>query len=527
MKFSEYLQINEDKPVGKKNKELWLEYLKKTYKPEENLFVTFVSEDKAGINPKSPYDTPLGVYAYPLKFAMEETIPFRGQSKPKKIKILKPTNGNVLSDNISENDFKKALEKLEKNYNLTKEQIKEWSSHALIQTRFGYLWNITRELSRDGSAKVSVSPTKWSKILISIDFDYVVDNGTKVIHSNEPTQAVFLNPKSYKIIDEEFVDTEERFKHTKNPLISLDKISDLRWNETLIYNALEDKNLYKYLKKKDSADLNALEASIKENSEDAFEKLIKTNLFNLSEKTEKGLYLTDLAFRSGSWNILEKLLKMDLPHASEEKYAEDYITTYREYIKALDFGLVTRKTEHNDGPLFRYYIKGILTNGGICLEDFLAHHPKLDWKYGASDTDVVIDLIKDILTGYRAIFDSVTLRAFEKLLENYPVKNNQKEIAKAFDHISINTSIETLLEDLVIAGLNPKVDSDLGKDSIFYKICEHDFRPDRDTEKLEYTKWNIIEFMISQHWGTKTLIKTIQESDIKHKDQIVQLLEGK
>ena len=90
MKFSEY--IKEDKPVGKKNKELWLEYLKKTYKPDENLFVTFVSEDKAGINPKSPYDTPLGVYAYPLKFAMEEKIPYRGQNKPKKIKILKPTN---------------------------------------------------------------------------------------------------------------------------------------------------------------------------------------------------------------------------------------------------------------------------------------------------------------------------------------------------------------------------------------------------------------------------------------------------
>jgi hypothetical protein len=249
-------------------------------------------------------------------------------------------------------------------------------------------------------------------------------------------------------------------------------------------------------------------------------------LFNLSEKSSKklrqtddsGIYLTDLAFRSGSWNILEKLLELDVPHASEEKYVEDYISDYREYIKALEFGLVTRKTERNNGPLFRYYIKGILNNE-LSLEDFLSHHPKLDWKYGTANEDVVISLIKDILTGYKAIFEPDTLKNFEKLLENYPVKNNQKEIAKAFDHISITKGIETILEDLVIAGLNPKVDSDLGKDSIFYKICEQGFHPER---KLE-----LIEFMIHQHWGTKTLIKAIEESDLKHKDQIVQLLEGK
>jgi len=522
MKFSQYLQINEDKPVGKKNKELWLEYLQKNYKPDDNLFVSFVSVDKAGINPKSPYDTPIGVYVYPLKFAMTENIPYRGQNKPVKIKIIKPTNDKVLSDDISEKALENLLEIIKLKYNIKEHHIEKWSDEALIDTPMGKLWNITRELSRNGNGvgvNNMVSPTKWTKILIDLGFDYVVDNGTKVIHSNEPTQAVFLNPKSYKVIDEEFIDTEERFKHTKNPLLKLDKISEQNWNETLILDALEDKTRYKYLKQKDGADLNALEATVKEGLEDLLEPLLKTNLFNLSEKTEKGLYLTDLAFRNGSWNILEKLLKLDAPHSSEEKYAEDYISDYREYIKALEFGIATRKTEHNNGPLFRYYIKNFLDRGEIYLEDFLSHHPKLDWKYGTANEDVVISLIKDVLTGYKAIFEPDTLKNFEKLLENYPVKNNQKEIAKAFDHISITKGIETILEDLVIAGLNPKVDSDLGKDSIFYKICEHDFKPER---KLE-----LIEFMIHQHWGTKTLIKAIQESDLKHKEQIVQLLEGK
>ena len=522
MKFSQYL--NEDKPVGKKNKDLWLEYLQKNYKPDDNLFVSFVSVDKAGINPKSPYDTPIGVYAYPLKFAMTEKIPYRGQNKPVKIKIIKPTNDKVLSDDISEKALENLLEIIKIKYNIKEHHIEKWSDEALIDTPMGKLWNITRELSRNGNGvgvNNMVSPTKWTKILIDLGFDYVVDNGTKVIHSNEPTQAVFLNPKSYKVIDEEFIDTEERFKHTKNPLLKLDKISEINWYYNKIEEALSDKKLWKYLTRIDFGFMNALEATVKDSHEDLFEKLLKTNLFDVSKKLIKPLkveYLTDLAFRSGSWNILEKLLKLDAPHASEEKYAEDYILHYQEYVKALEFGLVTRKTEHNNGPLFRYYIKGIL-RGENYLDDFLSHHPKLDWKYGTANEDVVISLIKDVLTGYKAIFEPDTLKNFEKLLENYPVKNNQKEIAKAFDHISITKGIETILEDLVIAGLNPKVDSDLGKDSIFYKICEHDFKPER---KLE-----LIEFMIHQHWGTKTLIKAIQESDLKHKEQIVQLLEGK
>lgn len=233
MNFKEY--IKEDKPIGAKNKELWQEFLKKYFdKDVSDLFLTFVSEDKVGINPRSKYDTPIGVYAYPLSYLQKliekgEDVPFRSMS-PKKVKILKKVSDKVLSDKLSESDFNKCIEKLEK-YKIdndlkldTKfEDFIEYASfRANVQSYFGKLWNITRMLSADYYRKIrdkhgnkihgpSQNIAVWSKILEYLGFDVIVDNGTGVIHSNEPYQALFINPKSYKVIDEEFVDSESRY----------------------------------------------------------------------------------------------------------------------------------------------------------------------------------------------------------------------------------------------------------------------------------------------------------------------------
>jgi len=61
--YENYIEtLLEDKPIGDKNKELWLEYLKKNFsKNDKDIFVTFVSEDKVGINPNSVHKTPNGV----------------------------------------------------------------------------------------------------------------------------------------------------------------------------------------------------------------------------------------------------------------------------------------------------------------------------------------------------------------------------------------------------------------------------------------------------------------------------------
>jgi len=64
-----------------------------------NLFVSFTAIEKLGINPKSKYDTPLAVYAYPsdyvAKMTSAKSVPFAGRSPH--INLFKLKNpGNVL-----------------------------------------------------------------------------------------------------------------------------------------------------------------------------------------------------------------------------------------------------------------------------------------------------------------------------------------------------------------------------------------------------------------------------------------------
>ena len=42
----------------------------------------------------------------------------------------------------------------------------------------------------------------WNKILHNVlGYDAIIDNGTGLIHDNEPTQACFLVPSSYKVVE--------------------------------------------------------------------------------------------------------------------------------------------------------------------------------------------------------------------------------------------------------------------------------------------------------------------------------------
>ena len=71
----------------------------------KNCFVSFTELDKLGINPKSEWNTPIGIYAYPASFVVKETdtetgmdyLPFAGDSPY--VNIFQAT-GNII--NLSE-----------------------------------------------------------------------------------------------------------------------------------------------------------------------------------------------------------------------------------------------------------------------------------------------------------------------------------------------------------------------------------------------------------------------------------------
>lgn len=231
MDLKEYLDkvLCEDKPIGDKNKEIWLDYLKEKYsKDNEDLFVSFVSVDKIGINPNSSYNTPNGVYTYPMNFLVKgNKVPFRGRTAPKKIKILKAKSEKVLDNKLSKEVYHECLKKLNPkildiidSYTGVKKQVINTpekyigiaDDQAKSSSYFGRLWNLTRLISK--------KPNEWSKILIDLGFDWANDKGYEIIHENEPTQAVFLSPKAYDVVDEEYISTEERYKDLHKNVIS-------------------------------------------------------------------------------------------------------------------------------------------------------------------------------------------------------------------------------------------------------------------------------------------------------------------
>lgn len=298
MRFLEFLKtINEDIPVGfLKNKELWLDYLKKNFKTPDGLFVTFVSVDKVGLNPKSPYDTPIGVYTYPLDYVLnEEDVPFRGETKSSKIKVLKRKTNKILTNDLTDYEYELKIKQIENLMNNSgkyipevesesKDYIKRWEQAARKNTNFGCLWNITRMLSMDFYSKKNASnlkgPTKnnpvaWTKLLLELGYDLAIDYDTGTIHPSEPTQAVFLNPNSYKVVGEEFVDTEERYKTTqKNVNKATISAIEKGYTQDLIEDILKKKDI-KFLKIANAKDFDALSYTIRMQNFYLFEKLVK------------------------------------------------------------------------------------------------------------------------------------------------------------------------------------------------------------------------------------------------------------
>lgn len=301
MRFLEFLKtINEDIPVGPlKNKELWLDYLKKNFKTPDGLFVTFVSVDKVGANPKTVHDTPIGVYTYPLEYVFEEEdVPFRGETKSSKIKVLKNKTNKILSNDLSDGEYEqkiKLIEKIMKNSGKytpeveseTKDYIKRWEQAARKDTNFGCLWNVTRMLSMDYYSKKNASnlkgPTKnnpaaWTKLLLEIGYDVAIDNGSGTIHPHEPTQAVFFNPSAYKVVGEEFVDTEERYSKTQRMKDSNDPLDITKngYAPSDIREILKTKN-YRLLKISTDKDFDALSYSIRQQGSDPsmFRNIVK------------------------------------------------------------------------------------------------------------------------------------------------------------------------------------------------------------------------------------------------------------
>jgi hypothetical protein len=208
----------------------------KPYSNDNSYFISFTTVDKIGINPKSKYDTPLAIYAYPLKAIWKEynvdliksvgkAVPFAGNS-PYVWLIKVKNNVNFVKNMYSdyplkkyESDMKilknhiisnqKEYQKLLKDDNGNLDTINntidsyfsKWEKEAKEWVPIMFMWNITRNLAYYKEGKPMV---QWSYLLHRVlGYGGFCDvEGRGHIHPAEPIQACFFSTRSFDVVAE-------------------------------------------------------------------------------------------------------------------------------------------------------------------------------------------------------------------------------------------------------------------------------------------------------------------------------------
>jgi hypothetical protein len=185
---------------------VWMKQLEK-YKEDPDVFISFTDINKLGINPGTDFNTPAGVYGYPLKamYNMFTDTYFRTFADDREfIQVFRATNqGKYINDvkDYSSKDFDEDIKILKDKYG--NELIDELIDIAIKESRIGApigkMWYVTLKLSEESSK----STIEWYNILSKVlGYGYIADKtGMGLIHPSEPYQGVFFKPSAYKTID--------------------------------------------------------------------------------------------------------------------------------------------------------------------------------------------------------------------------------------------------------------------------------------------------------------------------------------
>jgi hypothetical protein len=199
-----------------------------------------------GINPKSRYNTPNGIYGYPLKETLEKVknnaLEF-ASDRPIMV-VYKPKNNVPVTRNSSftEDDLTEKIKMLQKLTLLTEEQLRN-----IIETQIydGYkktplqtLWSLTRYLT-------GANKNKWAKMLVDINLPIIIDDlGTGLIHKAEPIQCVVFGRSYVDVISNNEklikISSLQKLESGINALNKLYKIlSNIRYFRKDLFNLAE------------------------------------------------------------------------------------------------------------------------------------------------------------------------------------------------------------------------------------------------------------------------------------------------
>lgn len=186
------------------------------YANKPNMFVTYTNEFKVGINPNTRFDTPVGIYSYPLDYVLKKAYskgsvfgaaPFA--STAKYVHLFQQTSRNIfdlthygrsqyeLDKKKLVNYFsQKGMDVEQKIYNI---EVRHNDVGGMTYAR--RMWYMVYDLvGIYTTGKVSIETTRVFYRVLGYDAVYDLD-GKGIIHSNEPTQAVHFDLKTIRVVE--------------------------------------------------------------------------------------------------------------------------------------------------------------------------------------------------------------------------------------------------------------------------------------------------------------------------------------
>ena len=168
-------------------------------------FVSFTSVDKLGINPRSQYDTPFGIYAYPISYVLDRIkaqyspssrLPFAGDQPHATLFTIDPKRVIMISK-FTQADLDSLIARMKDVYPNDRVEINDavaWAKkNAKVKSPAGIMWATTMMFAGMDTSERKNRAVKWNKVFRDLGIDGVVDDdGDGIIHTNEPTQAVFF-----------------------------------------------------------------------------------------------------------------------------------------------------------------------------------------------------------------------------------------------------------------------------------------------------------------------------------------------
>ena len=160
----------------------------------ENKFISFTKLEKLGVNPNNIHSTPIGLYTYPVKYALESAkhtdfsaLPYAGNNPfIHFIEISPSANIWVMSDRSNIGIYCDKLIKYAADNSINLVINKTLTSQNLYQC----VVSLAEKISNKSAT------TKMAIIFRNVlGLDALYDDGNGIMHSNEPTQMVVLNPK--------------------------------------------------------------------------------------------------------------------------------------------------------------------------------------------------------------------------------------------------------------------------------------------------------------------------------------------